>query len=226
VTRFSHADVSPNEPPEAPLRHWLPSRALKNLALHLGSPFRPWNAAVVSAMGVADRWRRNQFEAVPKEGVRIGLIAEENLAGNPLHLVLVLVLGGFVVLRRPRGRVAAIGLSLAAGALVFLLVIPWQPFNSRLHLSPLRARRSARGRGSGGTFAARRGPVCGAPSRVAPVARPGSSAPDGGSGQRLRAVAGDLVRPGELTLEKTTTPAHQVRNPQGEVVLLVFDVVI
>jgi hypothetical protein len=135
ATHFLPHVASTSEPQTVPLRHWLLARAVKNLSLQMGGPFRSWNGAVEKAMRAADRWRRNRFEALPAGGVKIGLIAEENIAGNPLHLALALVLGGFAVVRRPRERVAALGLALAAGALVFLLVMPWQPFNSRLHLS-------------------------------------------------------------------------------------------
>jgi hypothetical protein len=61
---------------------------------------------------------------------------DETTCASPAHLTAILFsLGGLIVFRRRLTRAAAgLALSLLAGALLFCLVLKWQPYHSRLHL--------------------------------------------------------------------------------------------
>lgn len=129
----SGAEARPHAPPGG-LRHEV-GRLLKNLGLHLGSPV-PWlNREVVSGMQRLDDWAGETVEEVPK-GMMLGLLAHEDVAGNPFHLFLILLASGYVLShgrRFPRAA-ALLPFALLGATLIFVHAMPWARFNSRLHL--------------------------------------------------------------------------------------------
>jgi hypothetical protein len=118
------------------------SNLLRNLALHLATPLEGVNRvltdAVVAAHGFLGldasdprtTWVGTEFE--------VGLMMpSENVAGNPLHLLLtVLAIGAAVMAARARGQrhVAVYAGLLVAGFVLFCLYLRWQPWHPRLHL--------------------------------------------------------------------------------------------
>ncbi|MGH9367014.1 MAG: ArnT family glycosyltransferase [Thermoanaerobaculia bacterium] len=135
----------------------LVSNLARNAALHLFGPSDGWNRSVEGSVAALHRllgvgvndprstWRGAEFQ-VPAGLSRAGRPdAEEALfamfhdgrAGNPIHLLL-LVSAGTLVLARKRLRPSPTSgpylAATAAGALLFCLVLRWQPWNARLQL--------------------------------------------------------------------------------------------
>jgi hypothetical protein len=118
------------------------SNVTRNAALHLGTPFRPLNLAVDgaaralhTALGVDIDDPRTTWGGQPFSAPSLAF--HEDLAGNPLHLIL--ILGSLATcLMTSRCRAAPWVLSYAAAVtgafLLFCLVLRWQPWHSRLHL--------------------------------------------------------------------------------------------
>ncbi len=120
----------------------LVSNVTRNLALQVGVPDRFINLNGWVQQAVLDlhkslgldildprtTWGSSEF------GVQF--TRDENTAGNPLHLALTLL--GMVLLIGTRWRRPDVSIiysaCLAAGFLLFCLVLRWQPWNSRLHL--------------------------------------------------------------------------------------------
>ncbi len=110
-------------------------RLLKNLGLHLASPV-PWlNREVLSVMRHLDVWAGEKAEAVPT-GMKIEPRPHEDVIGNPCHLFLLLFSSGYALAHwRSLSRATTLlPLALLAAALVFVHLMPWAPWNSRLHL--------------------------------------------------------------------------------------------
>jgi hypothetical protein len=134
----------------------LVSNLSRNLALHLAGPSDGWNRAVEAAVAAFHRllsvgvddprstWPGARFHVPaglaragrPEADEAIYAMFHDGQAGNPAHLLLLCAAGVLLVARRRaassplRAYLAAI----AAGALLFCLVLRWQPWNSRLHL--------------------------------------------------------------------------------------------
>jgi Dolichyl-phosphate-mannose-protein mannosyltransferase len=120
----------------------LVSNSVRNLGLHLGTPIQTVNrtleqgiAAIIHAVGEEvnnpqTTWGGNTFQ-IPE------MSRHEAVAGNPLHLMLiVLTLVVFIswALRR-RGKAAAIyAASLVLAFEFFCALLKWQPWHTRLHL--------------------------------------------------------------------------------------------
>jgi hypothetical protein len=114
------------------------SIVVKNLSVHLGTPFVPVNALIDGAIRALHQrlgldvndprttcWGEYRFRA---------LNTHEDSAGNPLHLLLVLAAAPALAWRRKlRGWVAGHGLAVGAAAFLFCLMLKYQPLNSRLH---------------------------------------------------------------------------------------------
>ena len=135
----------------------LVSNLARNAALQLAAPSVDWNRAVEkavlgvhAALGVGandprSTWRGAEFR-VPARLFGAGAadadealfaMLHEDQAGNPLHLVLLLVAVGAVLGRADlRSRRALLGCTaaVAGGLLLFCLVLKWQPWNARLML--------------------------------------------------------------------------------------------
>jgi hypothetical protein len=115
----------------------LTSNLLRNSALHFGTPFRSLNAAVYEAIsGIHCRlgldindprttWTGTNF--------KIEFSQHEERAGNPLHFAL-LGLSLLLVLRYRGHKTVAFGICVAAGFVLFSVLLKWQPWHSRLQL--------------------------------------------------------------------------------------------
>jgi hypothetical protein len=120
----------------------LASNAVRNLALHFGTPWRERNLALTDAvrdwhvrLGLDPddplcTWGGQRF--------RIPLLSgDEDTTGNMPHLLLfagaALAVGAWRRLSRPRA-VLALGLAVLAGAGLFCWCLRWGPWHTRLHL--------------------------------------------------------------------------------------------
>ncbi|HTD52753.1 MAG TPA: glycosyltransferase family 39 protein [Thermoanaerobaculia bacterium] len=133
------------------------SNVARNLSLQLLTPFPSWNARVEAAVVALHRaiglsandprstWRGAQFHVPARlEGAQLADADEsvyaaflDNAAGNPLHLLLGATCVGVLAVRRsfPESRRLWGFLALvAAGFLLFSLVLKWQPWGARLEL--------------------------------------------------------------------------------------------
>ena len=119
------------------------SNALRNAALHLATPSDRVNGwlerAIVGAhhvMGIDPNDRRTTLGGGFPE-FRVGpLVVHEDVSGNPLHLLAGLV-AGVIIWRRREAFGAPVRLWVClslASAIVFMVALKWQPWNSRLHL--------------------------------------------------------------------------------------------
>ena len=120
------------------------SNAIRNLALHFSTPIPSINRFLIkglslihSAFGldISDpRISSSEFQLN-------SLINHEDLAGNPLHLLLILASIVFFGLTWREKRLCSHPLllkyllSIVAGFFLFCLILAWTPFNTRLHLS-------------------------------------------------------------------------------------------
>jgi hypothetical protein len=118
------------------------SNVVRNLALHVGIPSASLNRQVEAAVGRFLRvlgqdpndprttWDFTQFHIS-------GPSLQEEFAGNPLHLSVILIIGG-LLLWRCRSPEARPAIYLSAGLLLsflaFCAVFKWQPWHTRLHL--------------------------------------------------------------------------------------------
>lgn len=115
----------------------LVSNVLRNAAIHLALPVESFNENVERAilllhkflkMDVDDpdtTWSGTRF--------RIRYSANEDLAGNPFHMVLIVVtLLSLLHYRKPQWILFAV--CLVTGFILFSWLIKWQPWHSRLHL--------------------------------------------------------------------------------------------
>ena len=133
------------------------SNVARNISLQLLTPFPTWNARVEAAVLALHRaiglsandprstWRGAQFHVPARlEGAQLADADEavyaaflDNAAGNPLHLLLCAACVGVLAVRRrlPESRRLWGFLALvAAGFLLFSLVLRWQPWGARLEL--------------------------------------------------------------------------------------------
>ncbi|NEQ31167.1 MAG: hypothetical protein F6K04_09195 [Leptolyngbya sp. SIO4C5] len=122
------------------------SNIIRNLALHLSTPVRSINLIIIrlveglhALIGLDASDPR--ISSPPGQGFDIhSLINHEDLAGNPLHLLLFLAatIVFWMVRRRLRQRqqyfLATYWLAVVVGFLLFCGLIIWSPWRSRLHL--------------------------------------------------------------------------------------------
>jgi hypothetical protein len=133
----------------------LASGVARNAVLHFALPLPAWNRALEAgvvrihgALGIdpsdaGTTWKGAVFHVPP--GLRgsarpdpdevLFLILHEDHAGNPLHLLLIVAaaVAATATWRRRPDR-ALYFAALAAGGLLFCLVLKWQPWNARLQL--------------------------------------------------------------------------------------------
>jgi hypothetical protein len=133
------------------------SNVSRNLSLQLLTPFPSWNARVEAAVLALHRaiglsandprstWRGAQFHVPARlEGAQLADADEsvyaaflDNAAGNPLHVLLFAACVGVLAARRDfhaSRRLWGFLALVAAGFLLFSLVLKWQPWGARLEL--------------------------------------------------------------------------------------------
>jgi hypothetical protein len=112
---------------------------LANLAIHAGTPWPAVNDGLTRAVTAVHRVLGLDVGVLYPYfgGYRVDVWnTHENVAGNPVHLVLA-GLGAVLVARAWRARPTverAFVAALAASVLLFAATVRWQPFNARLHL--------------------------------------------------------------------------------------------
>lgn len=115
------------------------SNLIRNVALHLGSTWQLNDLLEKGIFGIhgflgidvndsRTTWPGTEFHILP-------LAIQEDSAGNPLQLILI-VFGILIFLaNKDKGKDLLIYLSFLGGSfLLFCVLIKWQPWNSRLHL--------------------------------------------------------------------------------------------
>ena len=117
------------------------SNILRNLAIHMATPVPGANDVVVDAVVEIHEWidlsPDDHRSTYPNQSFSIGQeLIQEDYAPNPVHLLLLTAAAvtALVRFRRIRGDVVLIAWIVAAGAFLFILLIRWQPWHSRLHL--------------------------------------------------------------------------------------------
>lgn len=117
------------------------SNLVRNVTLQFASSYEPANDLLERiAREVHETFGLDPSDPettyVPGGGYRLhGWLVHETFSGNPLHLlILVGALTGVVFSRRLRARAGPYAVALAAAAIVYLLLVRWQVFGSRLQL--------------------------------------------------------------------------------------------
>lgn len=125
------------------------SNILRNLALHIGTPFGLWNGIsnrviqiIHTFLGIGYNDKRTTFYGeffVPGGWSTLGFSGEENNAGNLLHLLLFLsCILIFIVQKKLKlqfSREAFVYLlTVCSTFCIFCYLVKWQPWNARLHL--------------------------------------------------------------------------------------------
>jgi 4-amino-4-deoxy-L-arabinose transferase-like glycosyltransferase len=123
------------------------SNVLRNLAVHLSTPVRPINLAIIkviaaihAVLGVDASDPRTTNPPGQKFDLQ-SLINHEDLAGNLVHLLLffICVLSFILYRRRLQQRTQLLWtlylLTIVAGFILFCVTVIWSPWRSRLHLS-------------------------------------------------------------------------------------------
>ena len=117
----------------------LASNVLRNLALHAAVPWvTSWNHGVERAvLWLHRRMDRDVLDPAVTYGgwFEVEWRPDEDAVGNPAHLLLIAA-AAVALLRRPPRRRAALALAgcVAAGFVLFCVLVTWQPWASRLHL--------------------------------------------------------------------------------------------
>ncbi|TVU53877.1 MAG: hypothetical protein EA414_10070 [Arthrospira sp. PLM2.Bin9] len=122
------------------------SNTIRNIALHLSTSSRDINlllingiAAVHQLIGVDINDQRTTFPPGQNFDIHT-LINHEDLAGNPIHIILFMGLSILFAIKLPkfpqpqRYYLAIYMLSIIVGFLLFCTLIAWSPWRSRLHL--------------------------------------------------------------------------------------------
>lgn len=118
------------------------ANTIRNLALHLGTPFEAINRATLTALTGIIRlvgedpndprviWQGTHFDLNH-------LSRHEILAGNPWHLALIFVAVGIIVVRREQQPIGipTYALGVAGAFLLFSGLLKWQPWAARHHLA-------------------------------------------------------------------------------------------
>jgi 4-amino-4-deoxy-L-arabinose transferase-like glycosyltransferase len=116
------------------------SNLIRNVSLHLGTPFSQLNAVLDSSisrlhhwMGISPNDVRTTWSGI--EFHTQSLSFHEDYTGNPIHLLLIIVAILLYIFQREKERwISFYILSLLAGFLLFCAYLKWQPWHSRLHL--------------------------------------------------------------------------------------------
>jgi 4-amino-4-deoxy-L-arabinose transferase-like glycosyltransferase len=116
------------------------SNLVRNIGLHLGTPFGQGNTALTNAIAFLHKfigispsdarttWAGTEFQ-IPQASFH------EQTAGNPVQLFLIIAALFLYVFQRPKERDAGTYIfSLLLAFVLFCVYLKWQPWNSRLHL--------------------------------------------------------------------------------------------
>lgn len=115
----------------------LASNVIRNVALHLGTPIglAATKAAVLHIHRLTGLDINDDRTTFNKLSFEFGPSLHEDYAGNPVHLMIIVVAIFVMLSIRSQFRLALIYCTcLAIGFLLFCGYLKWQPFNSRLHL--------------------------------------------------------------------------------------------
>ena len=109
-----------------------------NLALHAATPFPAVNVAVISVIewfhkiiGVNINYFLKEIDAF------MILRPHEDIAGNPVHLILIVLFFSYVFMRpkfRHSPNMMPYSIAALSSFVLFCFFVRWMPFNSRLHL--------------------------------------------------------------------------------------------
>jgi hypothetical protein len=114
------------------------SNAIRNIGLHMGTPFEPVNSFLERGIYKLHRvlgidpndprttWTNKEFH--------ITFSFHESNAGNVLHLLLIIGTLPLIASQRPRKEIVYYLICLVGAFLLFSLYLRWQPWHSRLHL--------------------------------------------------------------------------------------------
>lgn len=116
------------------------SNVIRNIGLQIGTPFDNVNAFLnkgiykvyrvigIDPNDIRTTWPGTKFQVLP-------LSLHEDTAGNPLHLILILVSIPILILQhRKKKDTIYYFVCLVVAFILFCLYLKWQPWNSRLHL--------------------------------------------------------------------------------------------
>ena len=118
------------------------SNTLRNAGLHMGTPIKLCNDAIekgiYSAYNVFGIDINDPLTTWTGTGFHINtLSAHEDSAGNPIHLVLILLTISIIILfwkQRKESYFTGYIIALVVAFLIFCGCLKWQPWHSRLHL--------------------------------------------------------------------------------------------
>ena len=122
----------------------LASNLVRNLSLHVGTPFPMVNTAFERAIERGHAWlgmdvndpRSTRLYSLSRFDV-VGTSTDPDRTGNPLHLALALAAVAAIAERGERRwstRLVRYVLALVLAVILFGLLLKWQPWHSRLHL--------------------------------------------------------------------------------------------
>lgn len=127
---------------------WTPSvlvsNIIRNISLHMGTPFTVANVAIEKVilwlhgmLGIAANDPRTSAWLIDMRFSIHRMDTVEDFAGNPLHVLMISVsIAAFIFHKSLRAQQYIVGylVSVLAMFLLFNLLLKWQPWHSRLHL--------------------------------------------------------------------------------------------
>jgi hypothetical protein len=122
----------------------LASNLVRNLSLHVGTPFPIVNTAFERAIERGHAWfgmdvndpRSTRLYSLSHFDI-VGTSTDPDRTGNPLHLALILAAVAVIAVGGGRRLSSGLGryiLALVLAVVLFSLLLKWQPWHSRLHL--------------------------------------------------------------------------------------------
>lgn len=117
------------------------SNTIRNIALHLSTPFGHVNAITKKCVYAIHQYFNIDINDPRTTFMQIGFMSlfvfNENYTGNFIHLLLIAVSIAAFIMNYPKRRESPLlyyCASLICGFLLFCLYLKWQPWHSRLHL--------------------------------------------------------------------------------------------